>query len=841
MTALNTMNAWGNRILVAVVTAALGFGCTACLQQPSAVPAREEAVPAHAAPARTQGFAHPGIPLTRQDLDFIKAHLNEEPWKTGFKVLRNDPFSQLSYRPRGPWEVVERFPGRPLRNTEWKHDMQAVYNLARMWYFTGDEAYAKKAHDIIIAWAEVQKRFDGWEAVLDLGDQVHRFAGGADILRGTWPGWTEDDTKKVKKLFREVYLPATAFEGRWIGPANKGTLSIVGAMGLAVFLDDRELFDSCVDFLQTHGPSAFPNTLSTGQIGESGRDLGHNYGQMVSMILAAEIAWKQGVDVYSDLDNRLLAVGEYYARHASGGNPPFITMGATDALYWGPCGSGWPHGRRGFNMLITAYKFRKGMPTPWLDLWRLHAPIDAEDFCQYLPEDRSTAVPRPFPYPPIKSVSRDLNLKDIGNAAPVGVLQYSNGVWALTGGGEEIWRHGGDSFTFASKPVNGDFAIVARVDSIEGPRDNSKAALMVREQLGPDGIKAWVAVVPRKQTEWFMSGWSSVRGNQNWEKGSRGFPDEFPVWLKLERINEMIYQYWSPDGTSWTAIGAGSFLKLGSAAHVGLAVCSLQNNAAATAKFSRVYMTGGDGNAPVAAPSAPRALLASPGNGKIPLRWAQSFGADRYLVKRAGLPDAPFEKLATVKNPSYIDETVEVGRTNYYVVSAVNAAGASPDSPGAAAAAAADLVNVTGRGESSASRNAGEGNGGSAWAFDQSCETWWENGAKEPRAWSQYDLGAGGAREVVRYDLAVPYPGSECDPKSWTLEGSNDGGRWDALDLRTNQEFGARALPVSFAVGKPGSYRYYRLNVTENKAGAEHGVQLSELMLMARPRRDAAP
>lgn len=64
------------------------------------------------------------------------------------------------------------------------------------------------------------------------------------------------------------------------------------------------------------------------------------------------------MDLYSDLDNRLLACGEYYCRHASGNKPPFITLGTTDALYWGPCAPGWPHGRRCFNMLVTAYRFR---------------------------------------------------------------------------------------------------------------------------------------------------------------------------------------------------------------------------------------------------------------------------------------------------------------------------------------------------------------------------------------------------------------------------------------------------------------------------------------------------
>ena len=45
--------------------------------------------------------------------------------------------------------------------------------------------------------------------MLDLGDYAYTFVGGADILRGTWPGWTEADTTTVKAYFGNVLLPAT--------------------------------------------------------------------------------------------------------------------------------------------------------------------------------------------------------------------------------------------------------------------------------------------------------------------------------------------------------------------------------------------------------------------------------------------------------------------------------------------------------------------------------------------------------------------------------------------------------------------------------------------------------
>ena len=36
---------------------------------------------------QARAFTHPCIPTTTQDLDYIKANLNQEPWKTGYAQL----------------------------------------------------------------------------------------------------------------------------------------------------------------------------------------------------------------------------------------------------------------------------------------------------------------------------------------------------------------------------------------------------------------------------------------------------------------------------------------------------------------------------------------------------------------------------------------------------------------------------------------------------------------------------------------------------------------------------------------------------------------------------------
>ncbi|GJM70191.1 hypothetical protein HMSSN036_24070 [Paenibacillus macerans] len=62
------------------------------------------------------------------------------------------------------------------------------------------------------------------------------------------------------------------------------------------------------------------------------------------------------------------------------------------------------------------------------------------------------------------------------------------------------------------------------------------------------------------------------------------------------------------------------------------------------------------------------------------LEWAVT-GAESYNVKRATSPGGPYIQLANVKGTSYSDTTVTNGTTYYYVVSAVNRAGESANSP----------------------------------------------------------------------------------------------------------------------------------------------------------------
>ena len=93
----------------------------------------------------------------------------------------------------------------------------------------------------------------------------------------------------------------------------------------------------------------------------------------------------------------------------------------------------------------------------------------------------------------------------------------------------------------------------------------------------------------------------------------------------------------------------------------------------------------------ISIPHAPINLIATGGNSKVDLSWGAVEGATSYNIKRSETPGGPYQTIATTTSGAitYTDEDLVNGNTYYYVVSAVNAGGESPNSNEASATPAA--------------------------------------------------------------------------------------------------------------------------------------------------------
>jgi len=84
--------------------------------------------------------------------------------------------------------------------------------------------------------------------------------------------------------------------------------------------------------------------------------------------------------------------------------------------------------------------------------------------------------------------------------------------------------------------------------------------------------------------------------------------------------------------------------------------------------------------APVSAPAAPAGLQATAGNAQVSLAWSASTGATSYHVKRSTSNGGPYTQVSAPTSSNFTDTGLTNGTAYYYVVSAVNSAGESPNS-----------------------------------------------------------------------------------------------------------------------------------------------------------------
>ena len=102
-------------------------------------------------------------------------------------------------------------------------------------------------------------------------------------------------------------------------------------------------------------------------------------------------------------------------------------------------------------------------------------------------------------------------------------------------------------------------------------------------------------------------------------------------------------------------------------------------------------------------------------------------------------------------------------------------------------------------------------------AFDNNDGTYWHNGGGTADKITM-DYGVGNAKSVARYSIN-PYSYNSYAPAAWSFQGSNDGSSWTDLDTRSGVAWDAGLMTFTLADSKVGSYRFYRLNISNSYSG----------------------
>ncbi len=278
-------------------------------------------------------FVHPGALDSRTNLDFVKAKIKEgaQPWKGEFDLIKNS-----SHATRGPHGLANINSKNHDAEVS-REDAIAAYTQALLWYFTDDAIYAMRAIAILNSWADLQAFTSGSDQDrLQAGWIGAVFAPAAEIMR-LYPGWSPSEIANLQAMFKRAFYPQLTTASSWNG--NVDLTQIDAMMAISVFNEDETLFHQGLERLKIRSPAYFylkkdgskpksiagdggdldrfwsnPTKWVDGLTQETCRDNGHHSQfALGSALHAAEVAWHQGVDVYSENQQRFTAAMELLA------------------------------------------------------------------------------------------------------------------------------------------------------------------------------------------------------------------------------------------------------------------------------------------------------------------------------------------------------------------------------------------------------------------------------------------------------------------------------------------------------------------------------------------------
>ena len=281
-----------------------------------------------------ESFVHPGILHSQASLNHIfeVASKKTMPEYGSYELLKNHPCSSAQYKMNGTFSIIYRDGQYSYTKSKMEADFSAAYLNALMWIATKDESHAKKTLEILGAYADSLKLIPPTnDAPLLVGLEGLKIVNAMEILRYTYTGMSTEQMTKINKMITNIFLPVceTFYKTKAYTNGNWGPIVTKTYISAAIYFDNKAMYNKAIDFYcNANDNGTIKNYISgvTGQIQESGRDQGHSQLGVGALATVCEIAYNQGDDLYSALNNRLLKGFEYVARYNLGDdNVPFTT------------------------------------------------------------------------------------------------------------------------------------------------------------------------------------------------------------------------------------------------------------------------------------------------------------------------------------------------------------------------------------------------------------------------------------------------------------------------------------------------------------------------------------
>ncbi|MCL5129610.1 leucine-rich repeat protein [Algibacter sp. L4_22] len=336
-------------------------------------------------------FVHPGLTNKLSDLDRVKymVEAQVDPWYTSYQEMISDSKASYNYTVRGDQSFTELGRDNGVNYNAWNDDIRAAYYNAIQWYLTGDTRHAEKSVEIFNAWNNLQDVTSGGTQALS-GGIAYIMIEAAEIIKSTYTGWSESDIQDFKDMLVYPGYSTTAepsgisrvsgsfywqaYQGDPVRHGNQGLAGFRAVMAMGIFMDNEIMYERALRYIQglPHRPDDLPypagppqaTTISNegdyedtynytvgnsiedfgynevmtnyiydnGQCQESSRDQQHTFFGIGNLCAMAEMAWNQGDDLYSHVNDRLLLGLEYSSKY----NVSYLQSYPDQTTHWIP-------------------------------------------------------------------------------------------------------------------------------------------------------------------------------------------------------------------------------------------------------------------------------------------------------------------------------------------------------------------------------------------------------------------------------------------------------------------------------------------------------------------------
>jgi hypothetical protein len=256
---------------------------------------------AYTAGTKAQGearlFSHPGGMHTAAQIESIRCHRGEEPWKSAYAQLLRRADQALSQPCHAVENLVQPFYyWDPKRSEAAKKrlsdDASAAYALALAYPLEQGQRrglYADEAISLLNGWATVNRRVSGSD-----GPLIMCYAGlpmifAADLL-WDYGGWTDEGRGRFRTWVESVFLRcAKQIRNR---PNNWGCWGIFASIAASHLLDDRAAVLADIESLkQRIAESIAPNGELPHENRRTNSGMWYTYFSLGPLTGAAWVAW----------------------------------------------------------------------------------------------------------------------------------------------------------------------------------------------------------------------------------------------------------------------------------------------------------------------------------------------------------------------------------------------------------------------------------------------------------------------------------------------------------------------------------------------------------------------